>query len=238
MNRYLNLVFSVISFIFFLLLVFLREEFPVYPLLNYQDVFDLLFPLVVLPFYWLMFKSASDQGLKLSEEIIFVILAGIWAEGHGMHLAANAINNLLGSLAERGVIDVTSTDIYLLTDFFDEHLSHILWHLGVVGLAALIIYREWRHPAAAQMAYWVQIAAGILYGLTLFCIFLEGGTVWIGLPVTVFLILLVLLGGRRKLNNHPMLTFFFAAGVFAFLLFAGWGIYWGGFPQFSEVGLI
>jgi hypothetical protein len=238
MKSHLTLIFAVVSLLFFIILVFLRQAFPFYPLMSYQDVLDLLFPLIILPIYWLMFKSTSNQALRLSEEIFFIVLAGVWAEGHGMHLSANSINNLIGSLSHRGVINVTGTDIYQLTYFFDEHLSHYIWHLGVVGLAALVLYREWRQSAVQPIIWWSSILAGIIYGFTLFSIFLEGGTVILGLPFTLIVVLFTLVAGRRRLKNQPMLAFFFVACLIALLLLAGWGIYWGGFPQFSDVGLI
>jgi hypothetical protein len=238
MKNYLTLIFAVISLIFFILLIFLRTPFPPYPLMSFQDALDLLFPLVILPIYWLMFISASHQPIKLSEAIVFVILAGIWVDGHGMHLSSNSINNLIGSLSNQAVIDVTKTDIYQLTYFYDEHLSHFIWHFGVIGLAALILYREWRQPASLPPLWWTTILAGIIYGFTLFAIFIEGGTVILGLPFTGLVTLIVLVLGRQKLVDHPLLAFFFVACAFAFVLFVGWGSYWGGFPQFSEAGLI
>ncbi len=38
----LTLVFSILFAVFFLLLVFFRIPFPPYPLISYQDVFDIL----------------------------------------------------------------------------------------------------------------------------------------------------------------------------------------------------
>ena len=35
-----------------------------------------------------------------------------------------------------------------------------------------------------------------------------------------------------------LVAFFLVACLLAAILFAGWGLYWGGFPEFSEVGLI
>lgn len=35
----------------------------------------------------------------------------------------------------------------------------------------------------------------------------------------------------------PLLAFFFVSYLLATMLFASWAIYWGGFPQFSQVGL-
>ena len=234
----LTLVFAVLSLVFFLLLIFFRIPLPPYPLMSYQDVLDILTPVVLIPVYWLLFKYAGGEGSKLWEEIAFMVLAALWVEGQGMHLAANSIDNLIEGLASRQVIDILQTDIYQLTYFFDEHLSHYLWHIGVVGLAALLIYRDWRRPDSIATQWWAAILAGLIYGFTLFCIFLEGQTVVLGLPFVVIITLLGLIWGRRHLTHKPVLAFFFISCLIAAVLFGGWGLYWGGFPQFSEVGLI
>lgn len=234
----LTLVFSILFAVFFLLLVFFRAPFPPYPLMSYQDVLDLLTPLVLIPIYWLLFRYAASGESHRSQETAFMFLAALWVLGQGMHLAANSINNLAEELARDGLLDITGTEIYTLTYFLDEHLSHTLWHIGILGLAALLIYREWRRPAGVRPIWWATILAGLIYGFTYFCIFLEGQTVLLGFPFTIAVILLTLFWGRTKLAQQPVISFFFVASLVAAVLFTGWGIYWGGFPQFSEVGLI
>ena len=203
-----------------------------------QDALDLLTPLVLIPIYWLMFRQTSREGSGLSEEIIFMLLAVFWISGQGMHLAANSINNLIESLARNQVLDIKPTDIYSLTYFVDEHLSHFIWHIGIIGLALLLIYRDWRHPADFPTQWWSTILAGLLYGFMLFCIFLEGQTVILGLPSCILISLVVMIWGRRQLAKKPILAFFFIAFLIAALFLVGWRLYWGGFPQFSDVGLI
>jgi hypothetical protein len=234
----LTLVFSILFAVFFLLLVLFRIPFPPYPLISYQDVFDILTPLVLIPLYWLLFKYSASGDSRLAEEITFMVLAAVWVLGQGMHLAANSIDNLAQGLAREGGINIIRTDIYTLTYFLDEHLSHYLWHAGILGLTALLIYREWRRPAGVKTIWWATIIAGLIYGFTSFCIFLEGQTVLLGLPFTVIIILLTLIWGREKLAQQPLLGFFFVACLVAAVLLIGWGVYWGGFPQFSDVGLL
>jgi hypothetical protein len=102
-------------------------------------------------------------------------------------------------------MDITGTEVFNLTYFFDEHLGHYLWHIGVLGLAA---------------------------------IFLEGQTLALGLPFAFLVVLFTLVWGRKNLPRQPVLAFFFVACLLAALFFTAWGLYWGGFPQFSEVGLV
>ena len=223
----LTLIFAILSLTFFLLLIFLRIPFPLYPLMSIQDAIDILTSLVLIPIYWLMFKNISQAQASLRSEIFFMVMAAFWAAGQGMHLSANSINNLIGNLAKNQVVDVTATDLYHLTYFYDEYLSHYLWHIGVVGLAALLIYESWHSPAQEKTDWRMVIPASILYGFTCFCFFVEGNTLILGLPFVVIVTLLVLVKGRAKLTEQPVLAFFFVACLFALIGFVGWRLYWG-----------
>ena len=233
-----TLFFSIVFTIFFLLLIFFRTPFPSYPLMSWQDAIDVLTCLVLLPFFWILFKYCARGEASLSDEIAFVILGAAWVFGHGMHLSANSIDNLIEGLAKKQVLDITGTDIYTLTYFFDEQLSHYLRELGFLGLVALLSIREWRQPAGQATAWWAAIIGGFIHGFTYFCVFLEGQTTLLGFPFAIVFTLVTLIWGRKMLSRAPLLAFFFVALLVATIFFAGWGLYWGGFPEFSEVGLI
>lgn len=239
MNRLpvLILTFALTTLIFILVVVFLRFPFQVYPLLSYQDVVGLLPPLIFIPIYWLMFRYAASSQ-SLGQEVAFMVLAALWVEGQAMHLAANSIDNLIVALARKLVIDVRPSDVYQLSLFFDEYLGHYLMHVGMLGLTALLVYREWRAPIGLVAIRWVIVVAGLIYGIVYFCLFIEGGTVVLGLPFGLAIILLSVVAGRKALSQRPVLVFFGLACLVAVVLFAGWGLYWHGFPQFSEVRLL
>ena len=226
----LTLIFAFLSVVFFLLLIFLRIPFPIYPLMSYQDAFDLLTPLVLIPIYWLLYKKVTCDRSTQSSQLGFMIFTGFWAAGQGMHLSANSINNLIGNLAKNQVIDITATDVYRLTYFYDEDLSHYLWHIGIVGLAALLIYKGWRRPTEEPTDWRLIVPAGVLYGFLLFCIFLEGGTLPLGLPFVAVVTAMILIWGRAKLARQPILAFFFLSCLLALLMMGGWRLYWGCFP--------
>lgn len=228
-----TLGFALLSLFFFLLLIFFRTPFPVYPLMSVQDVLDLLTPLVLIPVYWMLFRNTSREVSK-GEEFIFMVLAALWVLGQGMHLAANSINNLAGG----GTTDISGTSLYQLIYFLDEELSHYLWHIGIIGLAVLLVFREWRSPAADQTVWWATSLGGFLYGFTCFCIFLEGQTTAMGFPFSIAAVLFMLIWGRNKFSRQPYLAFFFISFLVTVVLFSGWGLYYGGFPEFSDVGLI
>lgn len=206
--------------------------------MSYQDAFDLLTPLVLISIYWVLFKFASDKTPGLNEEIAFMVLASFWMMGHGMHLSANSISNLIEALARNNQVDVTASDIYHLTYFYDELLGHYLWHIGLFGLAALLIYREWHYPSGLPTNWWITTVSGFMYGILLFIITVEGQTVWLGLPFTTLVSLIGLLWGRGKLTKSPILAFFLVSCLLAVFCYAIWGFRWGGFPGFFDVGLM
>jgi len=234
----LTLFFSILFLVFIVGLPFLSRPFGPYPLMKTQDAVDLLTPLVLIPVYWLLYKGSATEAGKRLEDMAFMVLASLWTLGQGMHLSANSVNNLAEGLAKRKVLDILPTDIYKLTYFYDEHLSHYLWHIGVLGLLALLVYREWKRPVGVATVWWAAGLGGLLYGFLYFCIFLEGQTVPLGLPFAVAFTLFGLVWGRSRLNKQPVLAFFFVSVLIALVLLGGWGIYWRGFPQFSEVGLM
>lgn len=230
LSKYL-LVFSIVFFVLLVAPAFLGGELQIYPLMSWGDALDIFTPLILLPLYWILFWYACVETVKLGESLVFVVLAALWAEGQGMHLSANSIGHLLDKAA--------FGNAYLLTYFYDEDLSHYLWHLGIFGLAVLLIYLDWRSSESSQKISWgLIIPAGIIHGLTIFLIVIEAGTLPLGFAFLILVTLIVSIWGRDQLKQKPLVSFFFTSCIIALFLIAGWGLYFGGFPEFSEVGLL
>lgn len=227
----LTLVFSILFAAFIVSPALLGGPFGPYPLMKVGDVVDLFTPLVLIPLYWLLFKLGGDRPARKSETILFVVLAAFWVEGQGMHLSANSIGHQLSH--------AKGSDVYGLTRFYDEHLSHYLWHIGLVGLSALLLYRQWRYPFAGERSgLRLETFPGMLYGFIYFITVVEAGTASLGVPFAVLVTVFGLIWGRNKTRQQPILGFFFVAYLAATVLFLGWAVYWGGLPEFSEVGII
>ena len=227
----LILVFTLLSAVFFLGPALLSQQFGSYPLMRNGDLFDLLTPLVLIPLYWLLFQIRRDLTPNQREIMAFLILAVLWVMGQGMHLAANSISHLME--------EMKPSDAYMLTHFYDETLSHYLWHMGIVGLSALLLYRQWRNPFSGTGATMrLTSVAGTIYGATFFGVIVEAGTAPLGLPFAVLVGIFGLAAGRRQWKSQPLLLFFLVSSLISLMLFSVWAIYWGGLPQFSEVGLI
>ncbi len=223
--------FSILFTIFVMGPPFLGMTFRPYPLMHVADVFDLLTPLILMPVYWLLFRLDGSRPASMRENLAFMVLIGFWVLGQDMHLAANSIGHLTESMA--------GTDLYDLTYFYDETLSHYLWHFGVIGLSGLLIYRQWRNSLeSVSLADWPLVVGSIVYGFTFFAMVIEGGTLPMGLSFAILAVVFGLIWGRRDLRQRPLLYFLLTGYVVSLVLFAVWGVWHQGFPQFSEVGFI
>ncbi len=160
--------------------------------------------------------------------LAFLVLSAIWVDAHGIHDAANSIGHLVTD---------TTTEAYTLTYFFDETVGHWLWHAGVIGLSVLLVWTERRYGGEPTVGRWPLAIAGLIYGLTFFLIVVEGQTVLLGFPFAVLFVATSIVVARDGVWRRPLLTFFLIGHLVAALLFAGWGLYWGGFPELSEKGL-
>ena len=220
-----------ISFAFFVLApAFLGLPFPGYDLMHWADVLDILTPLVLIPIYWLLLTDSGRIPRSLPVVLTFLALGALWTEGQGMHLSANSISNLLGG---------GSTDVHVLVHFYDEVLSHYVWHIAIVGLSILLVAVRANGQSTAAPIHWsLVIPSAVLYGFTYFAAINEGGTVPLGFPAAIVIPLALLLTRRADLRSKNLVAFFFLGYILAVLLFTGWFAYWGGFPEFSETGII
>ena len=82
------------------------------------------------------------------------------------------------------------------------------------------------------------IPAAVLYGFTYFAAIVEGGTVPLGLPAAVLIVVWLLVRKRNDIRDAELGRVLLLAYAIALLLFAVWFARWGGFPEFSAVGLI
>ena len=150
------------------------------------------------------------------------LAAGIaYADGHGIHLAANSIR------AEE--VTGEADDV---SYFWDERFGHLEWHLGWLSLlvAFTLAERFGRRPATPETAAGALVV--LLLGFTLFTGTVEGQDWWIVPPFAVAL------AAWAVVRRAPVLRACAGALVLAVLLMAVWALWQGGMPQFSELGWI
>lgn len=216
--------FATAFLVLFIAPPFTPYVFQPYPLMHWADVIDLITALVLIPLYWLLFSASGVPSLRWT--LAFLVLAAAWADGHGMHLAANSI----GHLAVPG----SARD---LTEFYDEKLGHYIWHAAAMALSLLVLLQN--RSAAREGHLLAGVAAASVYGFAFFLIVVEGGTAPLGVPFAVAMTLLGLRIGLGRVLRTPVLAVFGPGYAVALMLLAIWFVYWGGrLPQFSEIGLI
>lgn len=224
----LALAFAIAFIVLFLAPPFLPYRFPLYSLINWAEVVDLATPLVLIPLYWLLLAEFAPSRSAMWT-IVFLVLAAAWVDGHGIHLAANAIGHLLKN--QPG----PAQD---LTEFWDERFGHYLWHSAALGLTALVLIAAARAPEVRDDARWAGVAGALVYGFALFLIGDEGGTA----PLMIAFGAAFVVASwsiRRRVLASPVLTMLAGGYALMVVLFAVWFVYWGGrLPQFSDLGWI
>ena len=199
-----------------------------------QEAADLVTPLVAIPLAWLVFDLAGGLGRR--GLVAFLLVAALWVEGQGIHLAANAIGDAFpGDTAEVFYRTVPGElDLWL-----DETLSHWMWHLAWVALAILILAAATRDPATPPgRTSATAAAAGAVYGATFFLVSVEGVTTLLGIPASILILAWCAAAARRGLIRKPVFTFFLVTTVVTLAGYVGWGALndWT-LPEFSKVGL-
>lgn len=162
---------------------------------------------------WAVFSVRVTRLTKL----LFGAAAILYIEGHGIHLAANSINN------QHPTGDAAAT-----AHFWDEQFGHIYEYLGWWSLTLLVAFAG----TTLMKPGVLRIVVALLYGFTLFTNGVEAGLVPLlfgFLAVAVGFSLFRLRGWRIDL---------LVASALAVVLLAIFGIWHGGFPQFSELGWV
>lgn len=205
------------------------------------DALDLFTPFILLLviFKLYTFFSISRNDTHMPFHIIMILFIGgiAFVEGHGIHIAANAIARHLHTFA------VHNTPLFALTYFFDETLGHILWDSGLVLISIGLIFAgitSHEDEALGRKSLLVLIAS-LFYGFTYFVNGVEGQTVLFTLPLAFIIPIAILLYGKvkkLKIVRNPVLLLFTCAYLVALLLFLIWWIWQKGFPEFSELGWI
>lgn len=178
---------------------------------RWADWIDLVLPPLVLGF-----AAATLFAAKAGRTAWLAFGAGalLYTQGHGIHLAANSVAN---------------TDPGETAHLWDEIVGHYLWYGGLAAVVAALALEL--ASRARRVTPW-SLALAALWGITATTNAVEGGTAAFALATAV---VFILWGWRYRRRGGAELL---AAYAISLVLLAGWGLYWRGFPQFSELGWI
>lgn len=191
-----------------------------------QETVDLLTPLVVIPLaWWILDGTRPLRGRAL---VLFLVIAAVWIEAQGIHLAANAIGDTLPAGPEREAFYATPPGA--LDHWLDEVLSHRLWHFAWIALSfmmlALAVFAGQRSEPASRSGPTLPALAGAIQGATFFFVTTEGETWPLGVVASV-----ILLGWaaseRLRGSRHPIVVFTVASAAVTLLGYAIWAVRFG-----------
>jgi hypothetical protein len=178
---------------------------------RWADWIDLVVPFLVVG---AAAATLAAAGPGRREWVLLGVSGLLYTQGHGIHLAANSIAN------------VEPSDVVHL---WDETVGHWIWYVGLAGIVGTLALAVADVPSPRNA--WSVALAGA-YGATMFTNSIEGGTVALGFVTSV---VFIAWGWRRRGRLPELLV---PAYGLALACLIGWGLYWGGFPQFSELGWI
>lgn len=229
----LLLAYSIAFAAFLLAPPFLGFGRGLHPDTELADLVDLFTPLILIPLSWLLFSTVSHAQPSRAQNLGLLTIAALWVLGHGMHLAANSIGNLISNTGL-----ATPTAVQDLVHFYDETLSHELWHAAILGLAALIVWRGWASASIQTASPLVVVFSAVIYGFTLFLVTVEGGSVLLVLTGAALIVIALVWRWRATRVLHPVHSMFLAAHALTLVLLVIWGLWHTGFPQFTELGWV
>lgn len=173
---------------------------------RWADWLDLLVPyLVVGP----ALSAVAAAGTDRRGWWTALLGAGLYVQGHGVHLAANSISNARGDAAP--------------VHLWDEVVGHWVWYSGV----ALLVWAVARSVAVRATPPGLLLALGV--GATWTTNALEGTTAPAAL---VAALALAAWGARRRDGTGWLLLVAFGCSAVAL---AGYGLWHGGFPAPSAL---
>jgi hypothetical protein len=181
---------------------------------RWADFLDLATPYAVLgTAVWVLAGVAARR----TSWVVLGVGGVIFTQGHGLHLSANSVGNVVPGETEH---------------LWDEIIGHYIWYTGlalvVFALARELAPRALPTGRALALAY----LGGVALGITIFDNLDEGGTVLAGsFMVAAFI------GYGWRFRRTSGLLLLVSYGLTALALI-GWGLYWGGWPQFSQLGWI
>ncbi|HEY2924326.1 MAG TPA: hypothetical protein VGJ98_05100 [Candidatus Eisenbacteria bacterium] len=216
------------------------------------DAIDAATPLVLVYLYALVLRgitvSAAEtsagpaRDFRMGRHLLLTLGGFALVLGHGIHVAANSIHD---AVARSGIADP-----YGLIEWWDERVSHVAIDGSKVAICAGLTALESRWyaargspPGGAEKAPGPGPRAGARllafgaasYGFIYFAAGVEGRTTPLLLPFCAAYLVWSL---RQRRPFQPVRRFYTLGALVSVLLFAVWGVWHRGFPEFSAVGLI
>lgn len=222
------LILTIVQMVIHLVPIFFHGGNTVHVGVSKDDVLDLFTPIMVIPLIWLLFAGIASDRPTTIQTILFLVASALWVEGHGIHLSSDSIGNMIG--------EDTATPGGSLVYFYDEVLGHHLWHVGMIAHSVLILWRGWFSKNATPMGSCIPfLIGGLWYGWLIFAFSVEGQTVPLGMGTSIGFVGAGVWRLYAKKSLGPAGVIFISASLLTLFLLVGWGIWHGGFPEFTTI---
>ncbi len=176
--------------------------------------------------------------------LVFAVGAVAYVEGHGIHLAANSIDNAISEVpAGAGPIPVVVADV---VHFWDEMVGHYIWYGGLTLIVVAMVGAAWSVSDGEERGHgddqvtsgWriLEIALALLFATTYVTNALEGSTAPMALAAAVGFVVWaasVRPGNRARSLIRVLMLWVFGPAV---LMLAGYGLIHRGFPSPTDIG--
>ena len=212
------------------------------PIPYYSIINALLVILALWLLYYYLFLRLIGKipNLLVDKKITYVkalFVGSLWIGwmGEMIHFTADTIGNFM--------IYNPQDPAWRITHFLDEILGHILSYFAIFIMSTLGVWIEMNHTTSnltKKQLFVLEIIA-FLSGITWSIDLIEGEMVKTFLPLMlIFNVGLTLWGiiHPNKFKSKPWSYFVMLTSWIAILLVILWGLYWQGFPQFSDLGWI
>jgi len=206
-----------------------HQEFPLRDGMEWGDALDIATPFVVFGLVWLL-VSHTVSALDGRATLALLLIAVVWSQGQGMHLASNSIGH-----------QVTEGEGSGLVHFYDEVLSHYIWSVAILALPVYLLVLISRDRTLASTGFPVAaLPAAAVFGSVMGVDAIESAVVPMALPAFMAIAGLAayLFGRTPRLRGVELFAFTGVSTVVALGVLVGWGVYHGGWPEPSEVRLI
>ncbi len=204
---------------------------------TWADWIDLATPYLVLTPAAIALVLA-ETGVGKRTWALFATGAVLYTQGHGIHLAANSVSNLMAADASR-----PSTALLDVVHLWDELVGHYLWYggLSLVLLAVTSAFRRHRWATTPVRATGVVLLA-VAVGLTYATNALEGHFAWPGLAFAGAMVAWLSVDRRTARSEtgtgtgRPVADLVLLSFATTVLVLGFYGCWHRGFPEPSSVG--
>ena len=192
------------------------------------DWLDLLTPWVVVgSAAWVLLatRARTDGGSPDTVGWVTLAVGGLaFAEGKGLHLAANSISNAepTGQAAD-------------LAHLWDESVGHWLWYLGLLIVLASVTRTLLAGTDVLPLRTTVGgVVVAAVTGFSLANTWIEGGTPWLGILAAAAFT------AYASMRRRPGVLLWVVCFGLALTQLVGWGLYWWFaeglvFPEYYDV---